>query len=61
MTKYESARPNDDRSVPTERTHNHSSPKETAGITHTPPRPLSMQAIVPYQSEEKVKLCTTVR
>ena len=43
-----------------ERTHNQSSPNSDAGITY-PPRPLSTRPMVPYQSEEKVKVCVSVR
>ena len=56
----ESARPNDDRSVPMERTHNHSSPNFDAGLETHPPRPLSTGDIVPYQGEQMVKPCANV-
>jgi hypothetical protein len=48
------ARPNDDRSVASERTHNQLVPHSDAGITQYAPRPLPTESIVPYQSEQNV-------
>jgi hypothetical protein len=54
---YESARPNDDGSVPPERTHNQLVPHSDAGITVTLPRLPSTEAMVPYQGEQNVNAC----
>lgn len=52
--EYKSARPNDDRSVASERTHNQLVPHSDAGITDTLPRLPSTEAMVPYQGEQNV-------
>ena len=49
--KYECTRPNDDRSVPTDRTHNQSSPKPVRDETK---HQLSTKIRVQYQGEEIV-------
>ena len=59
--KYKSARPNDDRSVASERTHNQLVPQFRRGNHSYAPRPLPTEVILPYQGEHKVKLCATVR
>jgi hypothetical protein len=59
--KYKSARPNDDRSVASERTHNQLVPPLRRGNHSYAPRPLPTEVILPYQGEQKVKLCVTVR
>jgi hypothetical protein len=59
--KYKSARPNDDRSLASERTHNQLVPHSDARITRYAPRPLPTEVILPYQGEQKVKLCASMR
>jgi hypothetical protein len=56
-----SARPNDDRSVASERTHNQLVPPLRRGNHSYDPRPLPTKVILPYQGEQKVKLCANVR
>src|SRR5262245_5235490 len=52
--KYKSARPNDDRSVASERTHNQLVPHSDAGITHTPRAPYQQRPSCPIRVSKRL-------